>query len=181
MFKTAGAVVFLLAIFLIGGAASAQDADEVTKLKREIELLKKENDLLTRENALLKKENEELKAAAKRPAPKAGDKGAASKLFVKDSVWSVGEKGKGIRLVVKERTGDVFQGVITFGDQSFKCRGEVSGDKATLTTLRQDGTKFYRKFEGKVDGAVWEVSVSGTKADGKSIGQESNKLTLSER
>ena len=71
MTKTLRVAFVLIGIVLLAGPASAQESEEVGKLKREIELLKKENDLLMRENALLKKENEQLKAA--------GLKGTAAK------------------------------------------------------------------------------------------------------
>ncbi len=63
------------AVLLAAAGASVargQDADEVAKLKREVELLKKENVLLAKEAELLKKEVELLKKEAK-AAPESSD------------------------------------------------------------------------------------------------------------
>ena len=150
MFKACGVAALLCGVLLLCGRASAQDADEVAKLKREIELLKKENDLLTRENALLKKENEQLKAggAKGQPAAKPG-----SPLLARDTTWEGvyvreellpgGKKGRlnaDARLEVKKRDGDKYEGELWIdnGKLGMQVEGTVSRDGAVTMAFKKD-------------------------------------------
>ena len=131
-----------LAVMLIfaAQAARAQDADEVVKLRAQVEQLQKENELLKKENELLKKEIELQKQAAKaKPdGAKGGKAGALSDLVTE---------------------GTVLQG--TFRANQGGGRGEL-----TLTVTERDGKKVkatstLRQLQDNVEVGTFEGQVEG--------------------
>jgi predicted Ser/Thr protein kinase len=123
-----------------GEKASARDADDVAKLKREVELLKKENDLLTREIAILKKENERLK----------------------EQVKAGGAKGQSVTKSANPHTlADILTEGKTIGGE---YRGTSGGNRVTgqwsLTIQELTGKRFKGTYNGKL--------TSPTKGEGNS-------------
>jgi hypothetical protein len=140
MSKLFGVLGVSLCVLLAASHATAQDADEVAKLKREIELLK-------RENEVLKKENEQLKAGGAKAQPSAKPKTLADLLpegtiIVGDYRFRAGNKATGDWwLTIKELEGKKFKGTYTAKETSpnkfeipqFDVEGEIDGNRLKFT------------------------------------------------
>ena len=149
MSKTACAVAFLLGALLLSGRASAQDADEVARLKRENDLLKRENAVRTKEIEQLKKEIEQLKAGGAKAQP-AAKPGTLADLLTEgttirgDYRFRAGIKATGDwSLTIKELKGKKFKGVHTAKETSpnkgegseFEAEGEIDGNQLKFTIV----------------------------------------------
>lgn len=187
MNKIAGATAFALGVFLLAGQASAQGADELARLKKEVELLKRENNVLMRENVLLKKDIEQLKAGgAKKPepakAPTLSDILVAGAVLTGKSEHIAGPTrgvtGSGT-MTVTSRDGDSFTATNTWVVDQDKSTGtvEIKGtiisrkgakwkavdlpiSNESVATLRPDGLyieTLAKTAKGTVIKGVWKV------------------------
>lgn len=178
MTKFFTAIMAVAGVFLLAGAGTAQDTDEVARLKREIELLKKENDLLKRENELLKKENEQVKKGGK--AAKGDEKS--------DGPFEAATAWEGKRFATGGPT-QAFGMRITSRDKD-KIKGEIDITRADgkLSTYAFDGTVrgmniqfkteksgfFQQTFTGKYDGKKVALTWNGTSEQGGSVSGTAN-------
>jgi cell division protein FtsB len=178
MTRTASITVFLLGILLLSGRVSAQDAGEVAKLKREIELLKEKNELLTRENTTLKKEVAQLKAGGvKNPADKpADDAFAKAAVFEGRRQYLAPAQTQTVRLEITERDGTSFKGQLTIQNFDDKTK---KADESTTRVVKVEGTapvgakgavrfkteksgKFEQTFTGKLNNGAVGFEFSGS-------------------
>ncbi len=145
MSKSFVMLLVLLSALSVCKHVTAQDSDEVARLKdevarlnREVELLKRENGLLKRENEVLKRESELLKAnGPAKPKQQANAKAnvADKDLFAEGNSFG-GEqvlrdaRGKIVNRVkwalqIAERKGTAFKGILTFPAGNYEY--EVTG------------------------------------------------------
>jgi hypothetical protein len=143
MTKTVTAAVFVLCVLCLTGQSIAQDADDVAKLRQEVDLLKKKNDVLVRENALLKVELETLKKGAD-PRPKAGKAfGVGTKLVgtvIRRGTDNTGKpwtEGGDVELTVTKRSGKEFAADLWFGGNlGFEVEGTFRGAIVKFKTTK---------------------------------------------